>query len=316
MDGDLRFLASSDQRRVQTPPAVQTMAPCSDDSPVQMRALARAKIQWSDERVLRLPLEADLEYSRFGLTPEEIGIQSWTDPVSGDLGMLRSTGIKIPLLEFDISTALSCDIGQACSATGRSQRWSILEWLMLNPEFLKKFFVRMAEEIGFRRFYTNLYDLLRLCHLRIFDEKAPKIEAVDDALNKAVVLNLEAERKGLEVDEAQVLIRKKRVSWLEGLSTDWELKKRTRWRDVVPGVKTKLRSGLKRSRSKSKIKPGKTERMRKNACLAKDDSAVAEGSGIPSGSALSQPGSGLPETGKGLGAMDDGREDVVILDDC
>lgn len=36
--------------------------------PVQMRALARAKIQWSDGRVIRLPKETDLEYSRFGLT--------------------------------------------------------------------------------------------------------------------------------------------------------------------------------------------------------------------------------------------------------
>ena len=43
---------------------------CRQWFPVQMRALARSKIQWSDERVLRLPLEADLEYSRFGLTPE------------------------------------------------------------------------------------------------------------------------------------------------------------------------------------------------------------------------------------------------------
>ena len=38
-------------------------------------------------------------------------------------------------------------------------------------------------------------------------------------------------------DGEKVLIRKKRVSWLEGLSTVWELKERTRWRDVVPGVK-------------------------------------------------------------------------------
>ena len=37
-------------------------------------------------------------------------------------------------------------------------------------------------------------------------------------------------------DGEKVLIRKKRVSWLEGLSMDWELKERTRWRDVVPGV--------------------------------------------------------------------------------
>ena len=47
---------------------------CRQWLPVQMGALARAKIKWSDERVHRLPLETDREYSRFGLTPEEIGI--------------------------------------------------------------------------------------------------------------------------------------------------------------------------------------------------------------------------------------------------
>ena len=185
---------------------------------------------------------------------------------------------------------------------------------MLNPDSLRKFFVRMEEEVGFQKFYTNLYDLLRLCHLRIFNEMAPRLESVNDALNKAVVLNLEAERKCLEIDEAQVLIRKKRVNWLEGLSTDWELKERTRWRDFVPGVKTKSRSGQKRSRSKSKVKPGKTKRMRKRARLARENAVVGEGSGVPSGSAPTQPGSGFPETGNGLGDKDDGREDVVILD--
>ena len=53
--------------------------------------------------------------------------------------------------------------------------------------------------------------------------------------------------------------------------------------------------------------------MRKRARLARDDADAGEGSGIPSGSAPSQPGSGLPETGNGLEAMDD-RRDVVILD--
>ena len=48
---------------------------CRQWLPVQMRALARSKIQCADEKMLRLPLEADLEYSRFGLTPAEIGAQ-------------------------------------------------------------------------------------------------------------------------------------------------------------------------------------------------------------------------------------------------
>ena len=68
---------------------------------------------------------------------------------------------------------------------------------MLNPDSLRKFFVRMAEEVGFQKFYTNLYVLLRLCHLRIFNKKALRLESVNDALNKAVALNLEAVRKCL-----------------------------------------------------------------------------------------------------------------------
>ena len=147
--------------------------------------------------MLRLPLETDLEYTRFGLTPAEIGIQEWNNPVPGDLGMARPPGIKFELLNFNISTVKCCDIGKACSTVGISQRWSILEWLMLNPDSLRKFFVRMAEEVGFQKFYTNLYVLLRLCHLRIFNKKAPRLESGNDALNKAVALNLEAERKCL-----------------------------------------------------------------------------------------------------------------------
>ena len=182
---------------------------CRQWLPVQMGALARAKIQWSDGRVIKLPQETDLEYSRFGLTPEEIGVQTWTEPVSGDLRMVRPPRVKVAILEFDISTAWSCDTGRACSSSGKCQRWSILEWVLLKPENLKKFFLRMAEEEGFRRFYQSLYDLLMLSHLRLFDKKAPVIEDVSKALNKAVVLCLEAEKKGLEADEAQVLIRKK-----------------------------------------------------------------------------------------------------------
>ena len=285
---------------------------CRQWLPVQMRALARAKIQWTEGRVIRLPLDIDHEYSRFGLTPKQIGVQSWTDPAPGDLRMVRPPGVKIELLKFEVSTAKIGEIGRACTVMGRCQCWSLLEWGMLNPELLRRFFIRMTEDDGFQRFYTNLYDLLRLCYLRMFDEKAPTIAGVEDSLNKAVILNLEAEKIGLEAAEAQVLIRKRRVSWLENLTKDWELKERTRWREVVPGVaKTKSRSGMKRPRSKLKMKPGKLKRMRLRALKAGCSAAAA--SNNLSGPAPSQPGLGLPGTGSGLGAMDDGREDVVIL---
>ena len=42
---------------------------------------------------------------------------------------------------------------------------------MLTPGNLKKFFIRMAEDEGFRKFYQNLFDFLRLVHMRIFKRK-------------------------------------------------------------------------------------------------------------------------------------------------
>ena len=68
-----------------------------------------------------------------------------------------------------------------------------------------------------------------------------------------------------------------------------------------------------RSRSKSRVKPGKTKRMKKRVRLAKVNAGVGEGSVPPSGSASTQPRSGLPETGNGFVDKDNWREDVVIL---
>ena len=49
-----------------------------------------------------------------------------------------------------------------------------------------------------------------------------------------------------------------------------------------------------------------------NEC-AKISGSGTEVSGDPSCPALSQPGLGLPGTRSGLGAMDDGREDVEVV---
>ena len=176
------------------------------------------------------------------------------------------------------------------------------------------FLLRMVRQEGFRRFYLNLYDMLRLIHRRIFNEKAPEIKDLNETLNSGVLLDLETERKGLEADEARVLARKGRISWLEGLAEDWELKERFRWRDqvpVVPGVKP--RSGVKRSRSKSKVKPGKLKRMKLKARAAKESSGVGV-SVDPPCPAPSQPGSGSPRTWNGIGAMDGGRRNAESVE--
>ena len=139
--------------------------------------MPKARIQWSDDRVIRLPRDTDLEYARFGMTPEEIGEQTWADPVPGIRGMKRPDGVKIPVLEFDVATAKSCDIGKKCTEIGRSQSWSLLDWARLEPERFKGFFTRMTRDMGFQRFYCNIYDPMRLCYRRIFDESITRIPA-------------------------------------------------------------------------------------------------------------------------------------------
>lgn len=95
-----------------------------------MRAISKARIQWSGDRVIRLTRKSDLEYARFGLSSEQIGVKTLRDPVSGVREMRRPPGVKIGLLKFDISSTKSCDIGKKCTELVRSQLWSLLglEW--------------------------------------------------------------------------------------------------------------------------------------------------------------------------------------------
>jgi len=292
---------------------------CREWFVTQMRIIAGAKIQWSDGRVIRQPRDTDLEYARFGMTPEEIGEQTWMDPVSGIRGLRRPDGVRIPLLSFEVSTAKSTDIGSKCTEIGRSQRWSLLEWARMEPERLKGFFTRMTRDVGFQRFYCSIYDPMRLCYRRIFDEPISKIPAMDDALNKAVRNNLKDEESGLGKAMAEVLVREKRVSGLISLTKDWEFEERTRWRENVPVLAGwKHRSGRKRVGSQSGAKSGKVKKRR-----LRSSKSGAEGiSGVEaSGRSPSQPAPGLPGVGNELGNLANGlhqgeeTEEVVFLDE-
>ena len=181
---------------------------------------------------------------------------------------------------------------------------------MLSPENLRKFFIRMRDDEGFRNFYQNLFDLMRLVHLGIFDERAPEVELVSKALNEAVRLSLASEERGREVLLEQLKKREERIEWLKGLTQDWEMKERTRWRDLVPGV-MKNRTGVKRSRSQSKAKPGqmKRKRMRSRRAKLSADGGAPQDLSCP---APSQLGLGLPGLESGSGAVDDGLEEVEV----
>ena len=181
---------------------------------------------------------------------------------------------------------------------------------MLSPENLRKFFIRMKEDQGFRNFYQNLFDLMRLVHLRIFNERAPEVELVSKAFNEAVRLSLASEERGREALLEQLKKRDERIDCLKGLTQDWEMKERTRWRDLVPEV-MKNRTGVKRSRSQSKGKPGQMKRKRIRSRQAKlsFDAGAPQDLSCP---APSQLGLGLPGLKSGSGVMDDGLEEVEV----
>ena len=51
--------------------------------------------------------------------------------------MVGPEGVRVPLLEFDISSTKPCEIGRRCTEIGRCQRWSLVEWARMNPDRLR-----------------------------------------------------------------------------------------------------------------------------------------------------------------------------------
>ena len=163
----------------------------------------------------------------------------------------------------------------------------------MNPLGLKGFFERMRIEVGFQRFYSSLYDGMRLLYRRIFDEKVMDIASVNTALDQAVGLSF-TEESSMQKKKAdlEVMVRRKRVDWLAGLSSDWEFEESTKWKEDVPRLPG-LRgwTGVKRSGSGAGGKPGKAKRRRLRAFRRCPTVEAAEGR------FSAQPSSGLSASG-------------------
>ena len=91
----------------------------------QAEVLHRVQVTWSNEVILRPPRESDKEYLRFGLSLEDLAVESWGSPASGVRGMSRPTGMRAGLLIFDPSVDLTSRIGEQCARIGRSQCWCV-----------------------------------------------------------------------------------------------------------------------------------------------------------------------------------------------
>ena len=169
--------------------------------------------------------------------------------------------------------------------------------------------------MGFPRFYGGLYDGMRLCYQRMFNEKALVVEEVKKRLKLAVLHSLEEESKGLRKSEAETKVRRKRVAWLNKLSSDWEYEELTKWKGEVPALPApKKRSGVKR---KKNPQPGKIKRMRMRSLKEDAAGSTAE---EPVGNPLSQPSPGSSGVRNGSGGtvsgpqQEDSCEEVVMLD--
>jgi len=188
--------------------------------------------------------------------------------------MVRPEGMNVRMLTVKITSSKPSEIGRRCSEVGRSQRWSLMEWARYNPDMLRGFFDRMSRDVGFQNHYSNLYDGLRLMFMRLFDEEAPRIQKIEDVLNRAVLNSLEQEKAGLDRIEAEAEIRRQRVQGLDKLTRDWSFLERNKWAEEVPVLPSwRPRGGRKRTRSSSRTRSG-VEKMRRSASQgAKSDSA-------------------------------------------
>ena len=282
----------------------------------QMEVLAEARVRWSSGKVLKSPVEEDRIYSRFNLSLEEVSDEVWKNPVEGIRGLKRPEVISLRLLCMDISRIKSKEIGRLCTEVGRSHRWSLLEWGRMYPSELPKFFLRMENYEGFRRFYRSLYDAMRLLHLRVLDKRAPVVEVVEKELKMTVGNSLMEEQEGLRKSEEETERRRKRVAWLEKLASDWEYEERSRWKEETPALNpSKKRSGVKR---KSVSRPGKLKRLRMRSLR---DSGVGSSAGESASTSLGQPVPGSSGARNGSGEevsepqQEASFEEVVVVEE-
>ena len=73
-----------------------------------MRALSRARIQWSGDKVIKIPTE----YARFGMDQDQIGDQACLDSFPRVRGMRRPPGMRVGELKFNPSTSSNSDISK------------------------------------------------------------------------------------------------------------------------------------------------------------------------------------------------------------
>ena len=136
----------------------------------QVRILAKSKILCNHGRILLCPGYREKLYSTFGVNMELVKDSIWIEPSCNVRGLKQPVSIQPGLLEFNPKSVQTATIARFCSMMGKSQRFAILEWGLVNPEKISEFLHRMKVDKIFRSYYHGLYDSLRLLYRRIFDK--------------------------------------------------------------------------------------------------------------------------------------------------
>ena len=114
-------------------------------------------------------------YSTFEVDMKLLKDSIWTEPSSNIRGLKRPSSIQPSMLEFNPKPVQSTTIAKFCAMMGRSQRFVILEWGLVNPEKISEFLHRMKIDKIFRSYYHILYDSLRLFYRKIYDEPSKTV---------------------------------------------------------------------------------------------------------------------------------------------
>ena len=181
----------------------------------QVRILAKTRILWNHGRVLLCLCPGEILFSTFG-----VNLETFLDTCSNSRGLECPGAIQPGMLDFSSGTFQTATIAKSCSFLGRSKRFAILEWGLVNPEKIDLFLERMNSDLFFRNYYFGLYDFLRLLHLRIFDQPAIVVSEVEKKWSSKIDNILDEERRTLERCEEEINIRRAWVEHLERIKAD------------------------------------------------------------------------------------------------
>ena len=160
------------------------------------------------------------------------------------------------MLEFNPKTVQTTTIAKFCSMMGRSQRFAILKWGLVNLEKISEFLHRMKVDKIFRSYYYGLYDSLRLLNRSIYNKSSVIVIQAERHWTNKLDHVLEEEGGALERCEEEITARRARVTYLEQIKAD-KLNDRNIWISGLVPLPVWRRKGKKHAvkRKGNKLSP-------------------------------------------------------------